>query len=231
MSTELKVFEILTRKKYSRDEPFLVEKLKERLNYFISHDRPIKLVGFWGVGFKNHPNWVDLATCEHLEKLSSEIKKVYSPGLEFIFIFATLHGIHNGITLENIIFYTAEMEKNFKEFGFRFLYLDELWEKYGISFKKIDEVFKQKEKDWWSKVENHEMIENNARKRNQRLELKMAAQKYFIMRDLEKEMWQKEFLDFIFHAFCDSKLKNVLPNLPTLYFYSRPGWSDVPWFV
>ena len=51
------------------------------------------------------------------------------------------------------------------------------------------------------------------------------------MRDLEKEMLEKEFSGFIFHAFTNSNLKNVLPNMPTLYFYSKLGRFKAPWFI
>lgn len=231
MTTESQVYEILTKKRYNRDEPYLKDKLKERFHYFISHNKPMKLVGFWGVGLKDKPNWADLASCEFLSKLNEEVKEVYPHGIEFTFIFATLHGIHNGIIRESIDSYNEEMEAIFKKFGFKFLYLDPLWKKYGISFEKIDTIFGQKEKNWWNKIENHKTIENNAQNRNQRLSPKIAAQKYYIMRDLEKEMLEKEFSDSIFHAFSDSKLRNILPNLPTLYFYARRGWSDTPWFV
>ncbi len=231
MTVEEEVYEILTKKSYNRDEPYLQDKLKERFHDFISHNKPIKLVGFWGVGPKQKPNWADLASGEFLQKLDDEVKKVYLPGIEFTFIFATLHGVHNGISRESIDSYTTEMEKIFQKFKFKFIYLDSLWKKYKISFKKIDSLFERKEKTWWSKVENHSVIEHNAQNRNQRLSPKIAAQKYYIMRDLEKEMLEKEFSDSIFHAFSDSRLRNVLPNLPTLYFYARRGWSDTPWFV
>ena len=69
MITESKVFEILTKKRYNRDEPYLKDKLKERFHYFISHNKPIKLIGFWGVGPKSKPNWADLASCEFREAL------------------------------------------------------------------------------------------------------------------------------------------------------------------
>ena len=231
MTTQSKVYEILTKKRYNRDEPHLKDKLKERFDYFISHNKPIKLIGFWGVGPKSKPNWADLASCEFLAKLNDEVKTVYPPGIEFTFIFATLHGIHNGIIRESIDSYTKAMEKILEKFKFKFVYLDSLWNKYGISFEKIDAIFGQKEKKWWSRISNHKTIEKNAENRNKKLSPKIAAQKYFIMRDLEKEMFEKEFSDSIFHAFSDSKLRNVLPNLPTLYFYSRRGWSDTPWFI
>lgn len=231
MTIESHVYEILTKKRYNRCEPYLKDKLKERFRYLISKNKPIKLVGFWGVGPKDKVNWADLASWKFLAKLNEEVKHVYLNGIEFTFIFATCHGVHNGIDKKTIQSYTQNIEKLFEKFGFKYIYLDELWQRYEISFEKIDKIFENKPKDWWEKIENRELIERNAKNRNIRLSTKIAAQKYYIMRDLEKEMLEKEFADYIFHAFSDSRLRNVLPDMPTLYFYSRRGWSDTPWFV
>lgn len=231
MSKELEIYDIITKKRYNRDEPNLKKKVIDRIKRFVSKQKTIKLVGFWGVGPKEKHNWTDIASCEFLEKLNKEVKKVYNPGIKFIFIFATQHGIHNGIEKKTINSYTKDIEKLFKKFSFKYIYLEKLWEKYNINFEKIDKIFKDKKRGWWEMVENHQTIEKNAENRNLRLSSEEGAQKYYIMRDLEKEMLEKEFPDSIFHAFADPKLKGVLPNMPTLYFYSRKGWSDTPWFV
>ena len=231
MSISLKVYNILTKKYYSRNEPLLRKELMDKLEKFITRDQPIKLVGFWGVGLKDKRNWADVASCEFLKHLNNEVIKVHKQGIEFTFIFATQHGIHNGVEKTIIDSYTRDIGNLFKKYGFKFLYLDSLWEKYNISFDKIDTIYRRKPLNWWPKVEHHEMIEKNAKNRNTRLHSKEAAQKYYIMRDLEKKMLEKEFQDFIFHAFADARLKSVLPHLPTLYLHSRKGWSDTPWFV
>ncbi|MBI5003110.1 hypothetical protein HZC31_07020 [Candidatus Woesearchaeota archaeon] len=231
MIIEDAVYEILTKKRYNRDEAFLKEEIKEKIKRIIEQKAPIKLVGFWGVGQKKTANWADSTACEFLKELNNDVKKVYPHGIEFMFIFATEHGIHNGIEKETMQNYTKEIEKIFTKHGFKWIYLDTLWKKYDISFKKIDKEFEKKPKGWWEKIENAKMIEKNAKNRNLRLDPKTAAQKYFIMRGLEKQMLEKEFADCIFHAFSDAKLRNVLPHLPTLYFYARKGWSDTPWFV
>jgi|TARA_B100001971_G_C18082334_1_gene478992 hypothetical protein len=119
----------------------------------------------------------------------------------------------------------------FKKFNFKYIYLETLWRKYSINFEKINKIYKNKKTGWWNKIENHLTIEKNAENRNLKLSSKEGAQKYYIMRDLEKNMLENEFPRSIFHAFADPKLKCVLPNMPTLYFYSRRGWSDTPWFV
>jgi len=225
------IYQTLTKKRYNREEPYLNKKLKEQLSLFIDKNQPIKLVGFWGIGPKTKANWADEKTCEFLSKLNNEIREVYLPGIEFTFIFATTHGIHNGISKKAIISYTKGVEKLFKKYQFKFIYLDSLWKKYKITFKKINELHQNQPKGWWSKIKNHKLIDNNAKKRNLRLNFCEGAQKYFIFRDLEKEMLEKEFPKSIFHAFSDSRLRSVLPNMPTLYFYSRKGWSDTPWFI
>ena len=227
----IQIFETLKKRRYRRDKPFLEDKLKEIIKQSIEQNNPIKLVGFWGVGQKDKTNWADTASCEFLYKLNEEIKKVYSPGIEYTFIFAAIHGVHNGIDPTVISSYTQDIKNLFDKHDFKYIYLDNLWNKYGINFEKIDKIFDKKHQDWWNSIENTELIEKNAKNRNLRLNPKIAAQKYYIMRDLEKEMFEKEFPDSIFHTFSDSRLRCVLPNMPTLYFYSRKGWSDAPWFV
>ena len=84
MTIESKIYEIFTKKRYNRDEPYLKEEIKEKINYFISQNKPIKLIGFWGIGLKSKPNWADLASCEFLAKLNDEVKRVYQPEVVFL---------------------------------------------------------------------------------------------------------------------------------------------------
>lgn len=229
---EAKIYEVLTKKRFNRNEPYLKDKLKERIHYFVFHNAPIKLVGFWGVGLKNELNWADFETCAFLAKLNMELKKVYSPGIEFTFIFATMHGLHNGITQKSINSYTKKMEKLFKNLGFKSIYLDTLWKKYVISFDKIETIFKQKPKDWWKDVPFAKELEKLAKQRNRRLPAKEAAQKYVIMRTLEKELLEKEFKDFILHTYSSQVFYSLFPRMPRLHFYSyKKGRSESPWFI
>ena len=124
------------------------------------------------------------------------------------------------------------MEKLFEEFHFKFIYLDALWEKYGINFEKINVILTERKDNRRDDIENHELLEHSAQERNKRINPEIAAQKYYIMRNLEKEMLEKEFSNSIFHAFSHSKFRNVLPKLPTLYLFSiKKRRSDAPWFI
>lgn len=231
MSTVEAVFRILRNRRYNREAPHLPERLKERIGFFIERNRPIELVGFWRVGTKAHANEADEKTCEFLGELDKEVRVVYEPGIRFHFIFATLHGIHNGYDAKSIQSYVDDMKELFSRYDFRGETLEPLWKKYGISFEKIEWLIREQPLGWWKQIPQHEVIEQNAQRRQQRLSAKEGAMRYYVMRDLEKEMWEKEFPEAIFHAFSDSRLRSVLPDMPTLYFYARRGWSDTPWFV
>lgn len=225
------IYKIITKKKYKREKPFLEDELKAKIEKSLQSKEPIKLIGFWGVGERSKSNWADIKSCEFLNELNQEVKQVYTPGIEFTFILATMHGVHNGINIKVIESYIADIKELFNKFGFKYVLLDYLWKKYNISFENINLIFNQQSAGWWDLVNNKEKIELNASKRNKRLDLKTAAQKYYIMRNLEKEMLEKEFSNSIFHTFSDSSLRNVLPKMPTIYLYSRKGWSNAPWFV
>jgi pyoverdine/dityrosine biosynthesis protein Dit1 len=81
----------MAKRAYSREEPYLETEIKERIHHFVSLNEPIKFIGFWGIGNKIKPNWADRTTCEYLTKMNTEVKNIYSPGIEFTFIFATFH--------------------------------------------------------------------------------------------------------------------------------------------
>jgi len=233
MSDEIveKIYSILIKKRYNRDDPSMTDNLQQRLTDFVGDNKPIKLIGFWGVGPKQHKNWADDASCRFLNELNQEIKKIYAPGIEFKFIFAINHGIHNGYSPTVFLTYVKDVIRLFDKYSFKYIYLNDLWQEYDINFEKINQLWKKQPKGWWNNIKNRELIEKNASNRNIHLDPITGAQKYFIMRSLEKKILEKEFPDSIFHSFSDSRLRNVLPDLPTLYFYAREGWSDVPWFV
>ena len=227
-----KIYHILEKRRYNRGAPFLQDRIIRIIENAVIAEVPIPLVGFWGVGSKYKPNFADIESCEFLNSLNDEIKQIYSQGIEFIFIFATLHGLHNGYDKQSIDSYISDMRLIFSQYDFKCILLENLWDKYDISFERIDSLFEQKPKDWWINIPEREIIEKNALRRNKKYPANIAAQKYYIMRSLEKEIFEKEFGEYIFHAFSDPKLKGVLPNLPTLYLWSTGrNHSDAPWFV
>lgn len=225
------ILAVFKKRRYSRGTPHNAEEMAARLTRSIVRNEPIKLVGFWGVGPKPGPNRADEESCAFLNRLNDDIKKVYAPGIEFTFILAMEHGIYNGYQPEAIQSYTTGIQRLFGLYGFQYIHLSSLWKKYDISFEKIEHRFSAMPDGWWEEIGERHVIERNAANRNMRLPARLAAQRYFIMRQLEKKMFELEFPDHIFHAFSDPTLKDVLPDMPTLYLFSRNKWSNTPWFA
>ncbi len=230
MPIEEQIYSLLRSRRYNRGKPYLPKDIHFLIKNAVKKSKPIELVGFWGVGPKSKSDSNDELACKFLNDLNLEIRNLYPPGLNFTFIFADMHGLHNGYKKTVIQSYIKSVNQIFKKYGFKSIFLSDLWKKYGISFDLIRQKQLGQNKNWWSLVENNEVIERNAKNRNIHLNHIEAAQKYFVMRDLEKSILESEFPNSIFHAFSDPKLKNVLPDMPTLYFYAKPGWSDTPWF-
>src|SRR3989338_7693536 len=232
MSEVSEIYKVLTKKKYNRNSPFLPAEIKKIITRCVKSKVPIPLIGFWGIGFKSQINWADEATCDFFNKLNQEVSKAYSQGILFTFILAIPHGLHNGVSKETIENYLTGVKSLFEKNGFNWIILDDLWRGHGISFEEIDKELKRKPKDWWTKMDNAAILEKRAAERNQRLSPKLAAQKYVVMRELEKPMLETQFKGQIFHAFADSGFKNVLPHMPILFLYSyKKGRSASPWFI
>jgi pyoverdine/dityrosine biosynthesis protein Dit1 len=233
MNTSTEILEVLKKGKYRKDHPYQEDKIREKIDSYVLFNSPIKFIAYWGVGAKNNPNWADTATCEFLTEMNNDVKKVYPPGIDFNFVIATPYGFFNGIPEKNVSSYINEMKNIFRNFGFNFMELSSLWEKHGINFERIDAAFKEKEQDpgWWEKIENREILECNSKARNHRYTPIISAKKFFIMRQLEKKMQEEEFRNFVFHIFSHSGMRNIMPDIPTLYFFPRKDWSDAPWFV
>ncbi len=230
MHSKSNVHSILRSRRFNSEPPYREGDIAAYCDKQLVAGLPVRLVGFWGVGSKSLSNQADRDTCEFLQKISSEVTQVGGE-VQWHFIFSKSHGLHNGIPTDTIDSYSASMQGLFAEYQFSSQQLEPLWAQYDISFERIEDMWQHKPAGWWEQVPHHEVIEKNAADRNRRLPAVEAAQKYTIMRQLEQSMLETEFAESIFHTFAGSNLRCVLPDLPTLYLYARPGWSNAPWFV
>ncbi len=225
------IYSVLTSRNFRKAQPADPQGVLRNIASAVERNSAIPLVAFWGMGNKEL-NWAEKETCSYLLNLNKKVQEIYSPGLDFTFVLSEPHGVHNGIPDDVIEKYTSAVRNLFSEFGFKARSLHELWRQYGISHDLIHEVWQTKDSTWWEQIPNRELFEKSASRRNKRVTSQEAAQKYYIFRDMEKEVMKTEFTDSIFHTFSDTRVTNVLPNMPTLFFFSRKrGVSDTPWFV
>jgi len=226
------IYLAITKKRFNRSEPFLQDQLKESIKNSVARNEPLKLVGFWGIGHKKNVNWAERETVQFFSKLKESLIKVHKPGVECTFVFASPHAVHNGVDTDAMKEYITQMERLFKQFNFKWAYLNQLWEKYYLSLEKIEKVLNGKPANWWQHVPYANVLEELAKGRNHRLPAKIAAQKYVVIRELEKKILEKEFAGHIFHTYLDARFSYLLPMLPTLHLYSyRKGRSESPWFI
>jgi len=138
------IFKILIKKHFSRDPPLQPKNLIKIIEKNVQQNKPIPLIGFWGIGPKSYHNIEDEKTCKFLNKLNLQIKEIYPPGIQFIFIFADMHGIHNKILKITIESYVEDMKILFRKYKFQYLFLNELWGKYNLTPNKINQILKKK---------------------------------------------------------------------------------------
>lgn len=232
MNIENIIFNEITRKKFNRDIVYKKKSIIDTIKKYTSEDKAIKLIWFWWVWAKKEANIYDIKSCENLYNLNKNIKRVYPKWLDMSFIFSTKHWEFNWYKRENIDLYVDSIKQIFNKLNFKYINLDDLWQKYEISIEKINNIYLNKEDKWWNNIENTDKIELNADKINKVYSKKEAAKKYFIMRDLEKNILEKEFKNYIFNTFSDSSMRWVLPDMATIYLYGIKKWSSqAPWFI
>jgi hypothetical protein len=112
-----------------------------------------------------------------LSKLNEEIKTVYTSGIEFTFVFANMHGINNGYPKEYIDSYIESIIPLFNQYGFKYIFLDTLWNRYGISFERIADDIQKRPQGWWDAITERGKIEQGALLRNKKDVPRIAAQK------------------------------------------------------
>lgn len=214
-----------------REYPFLENKLREMIDKGLQEKTPLKLFGFWGAGPKNKIDEHDIKTIEHLQKYITGLSKVYTHGVEVNFILADMHGQNNGYEKNIINSYLKLVSEKLDSVGFKYTYLSSLWEKWGVNFKQIDTTLKNKKRDWWESISIGGELEHRSENNFLGNDKKLGAQKYYVLREIEKTYLEKEYSDGVFFVYGDSIAQQIYPTLPTLYLFTEKKYSSIcPWF-
>ncbi len=223
-----KIWQILvnTRYTYSRSK-----QLKSQINYAIINNQPITIVSFWGIGNKTKPTQVEYNVIKILNEINQEIKKVYPPGLKFIFIISDKHAYLNQFPQENINSYIEKIQKLLHQYHFQTILLSDLYQKYNINSKQIEkQALSQKE--WWEHFPLKKQLIKQAQKISFHPEKEKAALIYAFTRIKEAQIISQEFPKAIFLTYNSPLFHPISPNLPTIHF--RPDSPNKittpPWF-
>ncbi|MFH1447571.1 MAG: asparagine synthase-related protein [Candidatus Micrarchaeota archaeon] len=227
---EDRIIRLFSNRNVSRDIPYKEDEMAQIIHKSIDAGKPISLVGLWGASDKDNIDEKDISALNKFRELDSEIKRIYKPGPEFIFILADEHARLNGYPKSNYTRYLNRIKEKMDGYGFKSIFLNELWKKHGLSNKSIFTEFKKLTDSEWRDIPNHGELEKASKHRgfkNHREE----AKRYFIMRRLESRAIEKEFNSSIYHTYSEDIHQNIYPNIPTLYLWvEKRGYTITPWF-
>jgi ABC-type nitrate/sulfonate/bicarbonate transport system substrate-binding protein len=217
---------------YRADFPFLEDTLRFMILDGLKAGQPLNLFGFWGAGPKAKADALDHETIRRFGEYVGGIKKVYGPGVKVTFILADAHAAMNGYEVGTYGAYLKEMRSLLANEGYETMLLSNLWDKWGLSQKKINDLLKEKKAGWWDDVPLRARLEASAEKRPLGGDAVTSSQRYYAVRLAEKKLLEKEFKGQVFFAFSDGQMQPLYPTLPTLYLYSmRKGTTEAPWFA
>lgn len=222
------VLEAINSRHFRREYPFLEDRLKLK----IERQEPLHFVGFWGASSKTTLNQHDADTIAHLHEWLTRVRAVYAPGAQVTFLLADFHARNNGYQEAQYLPYLKEVRQALHAQGFSTLWLSELWEKWGITAQDVEKQRKSKKAGWWNSVAIATNLEHRAAKNFAGDDARLGAQKYHVMRKIEKPCLEKEFRDAVFLVYGDSALQPLYPKLPTVYLWTeKSGFSNCPWFM
>ncbi len=223
MDIDLYIFNILKSRKYNRYKVMDKNKLLKSINYFTSQNRPISLVEYWGVTNKSGINIDDINTIEFLQSINNRIKKCYSPGLYLNIIISDTHAYLNGYTLKEIKDYIEKLQKLFSKYNnIHYMLLSNLRNNLNLkSIEKIDCNISDELKPFLikgaSKFYKGDILE--------------GIDKYYRIRVQEKDIFYNLFSNCIFFTYNNPKYKEILPDITTLFLYTRKGYTHPPWVI
>ncbi len=225
------VLEKINDRNFRRDFPFLEDRLEELIINSMSNGAVLKFIGFWGAGKKNRITTLDKEIIDRLKKYFDGIRKVLGANIEITFILADEHAKNNGFVPREYNSYLSGIKEYLEKNDFKTMHLNILWKKWGLNQSCIIKLLEKKSERWWRDVPIAEKLENQAVKRFLFKNKKEGAQKYYIMRMLEKSHMEKSFKDSVFFVFSDGAMQTIYPKIATLYLNTRKrGFGEAPWF-
>ncbi len=225
------LLDVINHSSIRREYPFLEDKLRVALEKNLKDRTPLLMYGFWGAGPKSHADDHDRATVQYFKKYVEKIHAQHQPGVKAVFILADLHGENNGYPKEKIQSYLQGVQKLLTDEGFDFVYLSELWSKWGITLEDVATILENKKAGWWDAVSISAQLESRSENNYKGGDALLGAQRYYLVREIESAFLPKEYPNSIFFVFGDSLAQQIYPKQPTVYLYTEKKYfSTCPWF-
>jgi len=205
------ILNILKSRKYCRIKIENNIALLNTINYFVEQNRPINLVGYWGIMDKDKVDDRDKRTVEQLQEINKRIKQAYKPGLIITFIIADTHAKANGFSNKN---YQKEIISLFE------------------SHNNIDYIFASDLSGEYTKKEisgELKTILENSAKRIHKEKYLYPLTKYLRLRITDADAIEKTFRNSIFFSYNRKEYKEIFPRLPYLLLFVYDRTNYPPW--
>jgi hypothetical protein len=196
----------------------------------IQERRPLKLFYLWGIHKKDLMNNSDEVALSFLNDVINHIENVMasvSCPIEFTMVLSDAHAELNGVPIESIRSYLAEVSEWAINKGWDVRYLSDLWKNHGLTLDIISEMAKEVTDE---AIDG--LLMTSASKYYGGDDKKIGAKRYQVARQLEKEIMKKEFTDYIHVSAVDARLLYLQPDLPHFQVWTiKKGISKKPWFI
>lgn len=215
-TTSSSVLRTIRSNKYSRYKPFKLEQLPEG---------NLKFVMFWGYLGKQAVDERDRKSVNFLSEFGSELNRLTRRKITFEIMLADSHANINGFDSQGVLSYFEGINLLMNEGGFKTMLLSDLWEKWGLTTEQITQMSR-------SIVITNSNLASKLEKASRRYFQRDSDDGrliYYAMRASEKKFIEQEFQEYIFLTYNDPSYREILPDLSTIYFRSRKGYSEPPW--
>jgi len=227
---EVKIIKLLISKNISRENPYNEKESIEIIRKSLKENKQIPFFTFWWASDKEEYTKDDIDLLENLKKINNNVAKLYEKSLNITFILSDKHAETNWYSKERSLKYLKSIEKLLIEYWFNFVYISDMWEKYWITINKIEKELEKLDDVTWNNLPNKYELEE-ASKNKWFKDYVYSAKKYYCMRILEKSFLEQEFKWSILINFSKSIHQNVIPDLPSFFFWTYWKWkSEIPWF-
>ncbi|MBP9821569.1 MAG: ABC transporter substrate-binding protein [Candidatus Pacebacteria bacterium] len=226
-----KVLDVVNDRSVRREYPYREDGLIELIDFKLSMKESLTFFGFWGAGPKKHADGHDRKTLDHLRQYITKLEKQYPYGIAVTFILADRHAENNQYEKSNYETYISEVKAEMDARGFKTVLLSEIWKKHGLTAEKIVVELRKQSKGWWERISIAKKLEERSDDNFNGSDKLLGAQRYYVLRAMEKDILRKEYPDSIFFVYGDSLAQQIYPDMPTLYFFTeKVYYSTCPWF-
>lgn len=227
------IVQAFSRSKYARarspDHEEILRIVQERL----IEERPLRFVGYWGVGNRPDVEWPDLRTLERLREILDSIDERAGRRLtELTLVLADVHGRCNEVPEATMQSYFDQVIERGTALGFEFDRLSDHWTKAGLDFRDVtgapsDEEFLAR----WRTLPQRDMLIRQASPRcPPGRSPEEHAQRYYRVCMAENPFVARAYEGWVSFTYNGPEYKPLLPDLPLVCWHSRKrGVAHKPW--